>query len=293
VSHSVSHTTRGVAILTGTTFIWGTTFVVTKRSLNGQFPASTLVFARFLVAGVIFLPFLRRGRKLWLAAIELGVLLWLGFALQTIGLRYTSATRSAFLTSMHVILVPAFSGLLGRSARPLIWLAAAMALLGCGLLSHDGSPPNIGDLWTAMCAVTWAIYIARLEAFAQALPSKQLTAAHLWVVVALGAVWVWQAHEPIGGNVPWFAIFYLGIAATAGTTWLQTVGQRWVSAPQAAVLYTLEPVWAAVFAWIILHERLGPRGWIGATLILSAAALTALPVSRDAAHHVSPGEAGG
>jgi drug/metabolite transporter (DMT)-like permease len=264
-------------ILTFTTFIWGTTFVVTKQSLNGQFPASLLVLARFLVAGVIFLPFLRGGRKLWLAAGELGVLLWLGFALQTIGLRYTSATRSAFLTSMHVILVPAFSGLLGRSARSLIWVAAAMALLGCGLLSHDGSPPNIGDLWTVMCAVTWAIYIARLETFAQALPSKQLTAAHLWVVVALSAVWTWQAHEPIGGDIPWFAIFYLGIAATAGTTWLQTVGQRWVSAPQAAVLYTMEPVWAAVFAWIILQERLGPRGWAGAGLILAAAAMTALP----------------
>src|SRR5690349_13276059 len=114
-----SHTTRGVAILTATTLIWGTTFVVTKESLNGQFPASDLVFARFLVAGLTFLPFLRGGRKLWLAAIELGVLLWLGFALQTIGLRYTTATRSAFFTSMHVILVPAFSGLLGRSARPL------------------------------------------------------------------------------------------------------------------------------------------------------------------------------
>ena len=271
-------TTQGVLILTLTTFIWGTTFVVVKLTLKG-FPAGALVFARFAIAAAIFTPFLRLGHKLWLAAFELGVLLWIGFATQTIGLRYTSVNRSAFITSMHVIFVPAFAGLLGRGSRPAVWIAAALALLGVGLLSHDGSPPNVGDLWTAGCAIAWAIYITRLETFAQALPSKPLTAAHLWVVAVLSALWTWRSPEAIGA-IPWLAILYLGVAATAVTTWFQLLGQRWVSAPRAAVLYTMEPVWAALFGWIVLRERLGLTGWIGASLIILAALLTQVRSGR-------------
>lgn len=110
------HAARGVLLLSLTTFLWGTTFVVTKAVL-GRFPASQLIFARFLIAAILFLPFLRFGRRLWLAAIELGVLLWLGYATQTIGLQYTTVSRSAFITALHVILVPVLVALLGRRLR--------------------------------------------------------------------------------------------------------------------------------------------------------------------------------
>lgn len=273
-------TRRGVLILTVITFIWGTTFVVVKKSL-AEFPPGALVTARFLVAALAFTPFLRAGWRLWLAAAELGVVLWIGYATQTIGLQYTSVGRSAFLTSLHVIFVPAFVGLLGRSSRRAIWIAAGIALLGVGLLSHDGSPPNVGDLWTTACALAWAIYITRLEMFAKQHPSKPLTVAHLWVVAALSLAWTLGARETVGA-IPWFAILYLGLAATALTTWLQTIGQRSVSAPQAAVLYTMEPVWAAMFGWFVLRERLGLLGWIGAALILAAAILTQVPIERRA-----------
>jgi drug/metabolite transporter (DMT)-like permease len=269
------HTARGVALLSLTTFLWGTTFVVTKNTL-ANFPASELIFGRFLIAGIVFLPFLRLGWTLWLAAIELGITLWLGFATQTIGLRYTNVDRSAFITSMHVIFVPVIAGMMGRSTRWIIWIAALIALAGVFLLSHDGSPPNIGDLWTLACAIVWAIYIARLENFTAVLPSKPLTAAHLWVVVILSACWTagtGVSHNPI----PWPAIIYLGLFATAATTWFQTIGQKWVSAPQAAVLYTAEPLWAAMFGFFFLHEKLGSAGLTGGGLILAAAVMTQLP----------------
>ena len=126
---------------------------------------------------------------------------------------------------MHVIFVPALAGLLGRGSRVVIWLAAGMAVLGVGLLSHDGSPPNVGDGWTLACAVVWAIYITRLETLTSKLPSTALTAAHLWVVVVLSAGWMAVAREPVGA-IPWKAILYLGLAATAATTWFQTIGQK-------------------------------------------------------------------
>lgn len=267
--------------------------MVTQKALGtnslAQFPPSELVLGRFLVAGIVFLPFLQLGKKLWLAAIELGFTLWLGFATQTIGLKYTTVDRSAFITCMHVIFVPVLAGFMGRSTRWIVWLAALIALSGVFLLSHDGGAPNRGDAWTLACAIVWAVYIARLEDFTRVLPSKPLTAAHLWVVVILSAGWtagtgishglIWSG--PIrSGPVPWGAIVYLGLFATAATTWFQTIGQKWVSAPQAAVLYTLEPLWAALFAWMVLGNVLGMRGRVGGAMILAAAILTQVPVSK-------------
>ncbi len=272
------HTARGIALLTFTTFLWGTTFIVTKSALD-HFPASELILLRFLVAGIIFIPFLRLGRKLWLAAFELGFLLWVGFATQTIGLRYTTVDRSAFITSMHVIFVPVLAGMMGRSTRLIVWLAALIALAGVALLSHDGSSPNRGDLWTLLCAITWAVYIARLENLTADLPSKPLTAAHLWVVILFSAGWT-TCTGISHGPTPWRAILYLGLFATAATTWFQTIGQKWVSAPQAAVLYTLEPVWAALFSWIFGFGLLGVSGQIGGTMILAAALLTQWPATK-------------
>jgi drug/metabolite transporter (DMT)-like permease len=134
-------------------------------------------------------------------------------------------------------------------------------------------------LWTLLCAITWAIYIARLEDFSVALPSRELTAASLWVVVIFGLGWTAFSH-PAHGPIPWLAIVYLGLFATAITTWLQTLGQKWVSAPQAAVLYTLEPVWAALFSWRFHCGILGTAGLCGGATILAAAMLTQWPAKR-------------
>ena len=270
------HQFRGVALLSFTTFIWGTTFVVTQGAIRQNFPASEIVLGRFLVAGIVFIPFLRLGKKLWLAATELGITLWLGFATQTIGLRYTTVDRSAFITCMHVIFVPVLVGIMGRRTRWIVWFAAVVALSGVFLLSNDGARPNIGDAWTLGCAVVWAVYIARLENYTRALPSRALTAAHLWVVVLLSALWT-GCTGVSHGPTPWWAILYLGLFATAATTWFQTLGQKWVSASQAAVLYTMEPLWAALFAWIVLGNVLGIPGRIGGAMILAAAILTQLP----------------
>jgi drug/metabolite transporter (DMT)-like permease len=238
-----------------------------------------LVFWRFLLAAIPFLPFLRTGRQLTLAAAELSLWLWIGYATQTVGLRYTTSGRSAFLTSLHVIFVPLFVGILGRRTRAVIWLAASIALTGVALLSWDGGPPNIGDLWTLACAVAWAAYITRMETFAVKFPTTPLLAAHICGVVILSAAWLAFEHGPAGFSATpitrpaWLAILYLAIATTAATTWLQLLGQRQVAAPRAAVIYTLEPVWAAGFGYLLLNEFFGWRGCIGAAMVLIASLL--------------------
>ena len=267
---------RGVPLVVLTTVLWGSTFVVVQRQLRSDVSADTILVGRFALATAVLLPFVRGGRRLWVASLELGGLLWAGYATQTWGLRYTTVGRSAFLTSAGVVLVPVYTKWAGGRVGRFVWPAAALSLLGVGLLSGDAiaGPFNRGDAWTLACTVIWSTYIYRLERHAAALPTMALTATHLLVVAVLTVGWS-AAHgtlRPPAAGYPWVAVVYLGLMTTALTTWLQTLGQRYVPAAEAAVLYTLEPVFASALGWW-MGDRLGPRGLVGAGLILAAAGL--------------------
>ncbi|BDG15398.1 MULTISPECIES: DMT family transporter [Thermus] len=270
----------GLLALNLVTLIWGTTFVVVKGAV-GEMAPSLLVLLRFLVATAFFLPFaLRLPRGIWGPGLELSFWLLLGYASQAVGLVYTSASRSAFITALNVVLVPLLLSLAGRRVRG-VWLAALLALLGVGLLSYDPQQPplNVGDLWTLLTALTYALYIVRLEVHAKAYPSLPLTAVQVLGTALLAFPWALGEGVRLEG-VPWGAVLYLGVVATALTTWLQTWGQRRVPAPQAAILYTLEPVWATLFAFLLLGERLGPTGFVGAFSVILA---TFLAIRRSPA----------
>ena len=260
----------GLLALNLLTLIWGTTFVVVKGAVVEISP-SLLVLLRFLVAGVFFLPLLfRLPPGAWGPGLELAFWLLLGYASQAIGLEHTSASRSAFITALNVVLVPLFLSLAGRRVGG-VWLAALWAFLGVGLLSYDPRQPplNVGDLWTLLTALTYALYIIRLEVHAKAVSSLPLTAIQVLGTGLFALPWAVAGGLRLEG-VPWGAVLYLGVVATALTTWLQTWGQRYVPAPQAAILYTLEPVWATLFAFLVLGERLGPWGFLGAFLVILA-----------------------
>ena len=283
-----SHRRRlGVPLIVATTLLWGSTFAIVKTQVRSTVTPDTLVAGRFVLAAVVLLPFVRGGRRLWTAAAELGVLLWAGYATQTVGLRYTTVGRSAFLTTAAVALVPVYTKLAGGRVGRFVWPAAAVAVAGVALLGGDAiaGPPNRGDAWTLACTLVWSAYIYRMERHAAVLPPAALTAAQVIVVAALSVAWAILRRSPIlpGVGYPWLAIAYLGLATTALTTWLQTLGQRFVPAAEAAVLFTLEPVFAAAFGWVLLGDRLGPAGLAGGGLVLAAAALAqvgAAPATR-------------
>lgn len=276
----------GIAALLLLTVLWGSSFVVVKDAVN-QVPPGLLLAVRFIVAALGLTPFLRRDWKLWRAGAELGFYLLLGYGSQTVGLLYTTVHRSAFVTSLNVLFLPLLLGLLGHRLGWKIWLAAGLALGGVGLLSSDGTPPNIGDLWTLGTAIAYALYILRLGTFSQRYSSLQgslsLSAVQLWMTAGGAVAWAW-VESPAGlvpgaiaqdlSGLPWGALIYLAIACTTLTTFLQTLGQRWVSPAQSAVLFTLEPVWASVFALLILGETLSTQGLLGAGLILVAMFVT-------------------
>src|SRR4028118_230245 len=274
---NVSHR-QSVMLLVLTTLIWGTTFPLLKDVVTTLSP-SALMSSRFLIAALAFVPFCRKlNRKLVRDGVILGTLLFIGFATQVIGLETTSANRAAFITSLNVILVPLLGSSVGRSVSKRVLLSAGLAIAGIGVMSWEGGLLSIGDLWVFACAISYAVYILVLEAVATQHTSLTLTALQLIVVAVLGAIWgaselVGQIRE-IGANFG--VLLYLGLIGTAIAIWTQAVAQRQISATETAIIYTLEPVFAAVFSFWLLGETLGLRGLLGACMVLSAMILSQL-----------------
>ena len=281
----------GLGILLIVTGIWGTTFPLVKN-LTAQMTGVELLFLRFAVAGAVALPVMLRRRPegvWWRSAAEFGFLGWLGYAAQTAGLVWTSAGRSAFITSLSVLGVPLLATLAGRPTHRRVWPAVAIAVAGTALLANDGSPPNRGDALTLVTALSYSLYILRLEFWVQRLSSARLMAAQTLGVLPFAAAalilrgpvdaWPeltaalpallqrWSRFSPAA----WRALLYLGTVGLGLTAGLQALGQARVSAAQAALIFTTEPVWAAIFAGLWLDERLGGLGLAGAGLILAGA----------------------
>ncbi|GAB4142045.1 MAG: hypothetical protein Fur0046_18350 [Cyanobacteria bacterium J069] len=214
--------------------------------------------------------------------IGVSVLMFSAFLTQAIGLETAPANRAAFITSLNVILVPIFARLLGRKISAQVAIAAVLALAGVGLMSWEGGSLTVGDLWILGCAACWAAYILRMERIVQrhsaaALTTVQLLAIALlslgWAAPRLGSQWVALAASAA-------VVVYLGLFATALTTWTQASAQRHLAAAEAAILYTLEPVFASLFAFWWLGESWGLRGWLGGGVILVATVLSQLRLGK-------------
>lgn len=252
--------------------IWGTTFPLLKDAITNISP-SVLICSRFLVAAIAFIPFCRKlNQQLVRDGVILGVTLFVAFATQIIGLETTSANRAAFITSLNVILVPILASALGKPVSIKAFLAAGIAIAGIGVMSWEGGSLVVGDLWVFGCAVSYAIYILVLDSVTLKHQAIKLTAVQLVVVAVLGIVW---ALPEFFGQIPKISsnsgvILYLGLIASAATILIQAVAQRKVSATQTAIIYTLEPVFAAVFAFWLLGESLGVRGMLGAGMVIGS-----------------------
>jgi drug/metabolite transporter (DMT)-like permease len=285
-SFLTSNRLQGSLILIIVTVLWGSTFVAIKGAI-AQIDPLWVLLIRFSLAGLCFLPWLRFRPICLIAGLELGFWLILGYGTQTIGLLFTSASRSAFISALSVVMLALLMACSGQTINRILWISAFLALGGVGLLSYDGSTPNLGDFWSLGMALSYAIYLWRLEHYCQQEPSvSSLAAAQLWGATAIAGILV--LLNPLQTSldlsvemIPWGTLIYLGLVTTALTTWLQTWGQQWVSALEAAIIFTLEPVWGALFAFLGLHEHLGIQGWVGAMLILGGTLLSQLPGTRE------------
>ena len=258
-----------------TTFIWGATFPATKAALEQMPPLSFLCLRFFLgtllvVTWFLFLRYrLRRERDVLYASGIATTFLFFGYVLQTVGLRYTSASNSAFLTALYVIIVPL---LLRRFDRRVI-VATIIATLGLWLLVKPDATMNLGDLMTIGCAIAFAAHIVCLERFTRLFDAPSLL---LWQMIAVTLLFLpmMVLEQPsVHAFVP-SAVVLIGLGVTGGLATgafaVQMWAQQLIPAQQVALIFASEPAYAAWLSWYFLDETLDLQGWIGSGLILTA-----------------------
>jgi drug/metabolite transporter (DMT)-like permease len=263
--------------------MWGMGFVAQSTAMEAIGPFF-FVGLRFGVAGVSMLPFAwrearRSGQRLspedWRAFAFIGALLFGGMVAQQTGLMTTTVTNSGFLTGLYVIMVPLFAVILFRQwPHPVIWPAALLALIGIWFLSGGKiAALTTGDWLTVLCAAFWALQLIFISRHANH-TGRPVTLAVvqfavcgvLGLLIALGFETIdWSAVRIAAPEILYTGIFSGGLAFT-----LQAVGQRYTTAPQAAIFLASEAVFAALFGIWLLGERLPATGFLGCALIFSA-----------------------
>jgi drug/metabolite transporter (DMT)-like permease len=283
---------RAELALAAVACLWGTTFVIVKGALAD---VSTFLFLalRFSLAAVLLAFWLRsrlvrRGPVAWGGGLLCGVLLFLGYALQTAGLRWTTASNSAFITGLYVVMVPLLASLVYWSRPRAVELAGALlATAGTALLS-GGMPSSWsrGDLLTAGCAVAFAAHILAVERYARRMDFERLSLMQIAVVALLSwaaAAWIEPARVIWSARL-WTALLVTSVLATAVSFLLYTWAQGQTSAARAALIFALEPVFAGLVAWAAAGERWTSASLGGAALILAAIVLVELKPAAAARH---------
>jgi drug/metabolite transporter (DMT)-like permease len=268
--------------------VWGSSFAI-LRTLLGEEVASpmALVSVRMTLASALLLGFLAataRGRE-QLAAIRgpllaegvfAGALLGLGFLLQTEGLQRTTASRSGFLTGTLVVLTPLieFAAFRKRPAAPAL-LGVSLAFLGITVLSAPWSDAShatmAGDSLTFLCAVVFAAQIVALGRIAPRHPVLPLLLLQLTTTAAVAAIAgpLVERQHFAGSLRLWAALSYLALFATLLAFGVQTWAQKILPPVRVALIGSLEPVFAALWAALLIGERLSGRELVGGALIIA------------------------
>lgn len=260
--------------------VWGVSFSVIKTGLQDLSPI-VLLAVRFIGAALLAAPAFRGiSRRELGPGILIGLLFWAGFVFQTTGLVWTTPSRSAFITSLAVPLTPLVFLLVHRT-RPatITWIGVAVALAGLFLLTRPdpGAGINRGDLLTVGCAVCFAGQIVAAGHYTRTVAPSHLLAVQLSVTGVLSLITVPLLETPRLHPTPTAiaAIVFLVVTAVV-TFWFQFKAQQVVSPGQTALVFSLEPVFAALTSFVLLGERLHGGQWIGAALILFALILPEL-----------------
>ena len=265
------------------TLIWGCSFVVVKAVLDHASPFVFLA-VRFVLASLILAALNRASlRQLTRADIRagviLGIFLFAGYAFQTTGLEFTTASKSAFITGSAIVLVPIFLALFwGRHATAWMWTGAAAATGGLYFLTVPAEglgALNRGDLLTFFGAVVFALHIIfvgqyspRHRVLVLTLLQVATTAVLSAVSIPLAAVTGIQQPRIDASPAFFFALLVTVVGATVIAFSIHIWAQRHTTATHAALVFSLEPVFASITSFLVLGERLGRRGLAGAALIL-------------------------
>ena len=297
--------TRADLALVGVTLIWGTTFVVVKNALDDISPI-LFIAARFSLAAVVLALIYGKSlrnkglrRRDWLAGLLAGCLLYAAYVFQTIGLGLTTPSKSAFLTSLSIPMVPLASSLVYK-VRPRLLEGAGILIASLGMVlmtfphlsGTAGFDMSRGDFLTFLCAVLFALHIVVVGHFSPLIGFESLAVIQVGAVAVL-ALSTFRFGETMRlrltpGAIT--AVVVTGLMATALAFTTMAWAQQYTSPTRAALIFALEPVAAWGTSWLIAGETMGNRGKAGAGLILAGILLVELRIGNRAVKRVTPEE---
>ena len=266
-------------MLASVTLFWGATFPIVKDAI-GEMPVMAFLWVRFAIASLLLAAMAGRSgfatldRRGWRLGVLLGTLLFLSYLFQTFGLERTSSANAGFLTGLGVVWVPLMAGpLLKKPAAFGSKIGVGLALVGLLLLTwHTPWTINFGDLLVIICSLFVALHILGLDVFTKGYDGKALTFVQIATMAVLGCVGS-LLFEPTSWPQVWsnsliFAFVITSVFATAYAFWAMTTFQNRTTPTRAALIYTLEPVFAAIFSIWLAGDRLTALGWSGGALIV-------------------------
>jgi drug/metabolite transporter (DMT)-like permease len=278
-------------------FIWGATFVLVQNAISFLEPLS-FNGVRFSLAGLFLFGWLylfHRSQlkmvngKLLISGIFMGFWLFSGYAFQTIGLLYTTSSKAGFITGLSVVLVPLFAFfLLKQKPKANGIIGVLIAAIGLYFLTINGEVSiNKGDLLVLLCAVSFGMHIVITGKYSSQFPALLLTITQIFTVSILCIIsaffyedWTQMFNAAVLQKAEvWSALLITSLLATAFAFLLQTNFQRYTTATRVALIFAMEPVFAALTAYIWANERLTISALFGSLLILLGMILAELPMA--------------
>lgn len=284
----------GVFALLGATVIWGSAFIAQSVGMDKIGPF-TFQAVRCFLAVVFLFPasaLFSKGKPfwkgwadpvLWRSGIICGLALFAASSLQQIGLVYTDAGKAGFLTAMYIVFVPFLGLFVGRKPGRNALLSLIPAIVGLYLLSCTSvSGINKGDVLLLLCAVAFSVQILLIDRHCAGLDGLKLNCIQALVVTVLSVPCALLTETVDASLIAscWLPLGYAGILSMGVAYTLQIVGQKRVTPSAAALLMSLESVFAALFGWLLLHETMTKAELLGCVLVFAAVVISQLPEKK-------------
>lgn len=284
----------GVFALLGATVIWGSAFIAQSVGMDKIGPFTFQAVRCFLA--VVFLfpasalfskgkPFWKSWADpvLWRSGIICGLALFAASSLQQIGLVYTDAGKAGFLTAMYIVFVPFLGLFVGQKPGRNALLSLIPAIVGLYLLSCTSvSGINKGDVLLLLCAVAFSVQILLIDRHCAGLDGLKLNCIQALVVAVLSVPCALLTETVDASLIAscWLPLGYAGVLSMGVAYTLQIVGQKRVAPSAAALLMSLESVFAALFGWLLLHETMTRAEELGCVLVFAAVIISQLPEKK-------------
>lgn len=293
-------TVRANLMLVISAMIWGLAFVAQVMGMDYIEPF-TFTAVRTLIGGIVLVPCIALLRHWWpyepereltpamqksqrrtliLGGLACGVVLFLATSMQQLGLVYTTAGKAGFITALYIVLVPILGMLFRRRNGLAIWLAVTIAVIGLYLLTvKEGFTIGRGDLLVLIAAVFYAAHIMVIAYFAPKVDGVKMSCVQFFVagIICLFPMFIFESPDWRAILDCWLPILYVGVMSTGIAYTLQIVAQRDTAPSVAALIMSMESVFAALFGWLLLNEMLSPREFAGCALMLAAFILAQMP----------------